>query len=137
MDNLNIESTIEERHDCYRGPYPLVEHLLENQNLGREQRPAVATHDGVVALLVTDKVHVATQTTWRQALAVECRILVKATGDTVQLVLRLEQVTWGARGGLGDQVGIAARAREGDLEENQEQEGNDDELGPLHLLVGK
>ena len=97
----------------------------------------MATHDGIVALLVTDKVHVAAQTTGGQALAVECRILVKAAGDTVQLVLQLEQVTWGARGRLGDQVGVAARAREGDLEEDQEQEGNHDDLGPLHLLVGK
>ena len=94
----------------------------------------MTTNNLVVALAVTDKVHVATQTTWSQALAVVGRVLVEPACDAVQLVLQAEQTRGLTAGRLGLELGIAADAGKGDLVQNQKKKGDNDNLGWLHLL---
>lgn len=94
----------------------------------------MTTNNLVVALAVTDSVHVATQTTWSQAFAVVCRVLVETACDAVQLVLQAEHIRRLTTGRLGLELGIAADAGKGDLVQNQKKKGDNDNLGWLHLL---
>lgn len=94
----------------------------------------MTTNNLVVALAVTDKVHVATQTTWSPALAVVGRVLVETACDAVQLVLQAEQTRRLTAGRLGLELGIAADAGKGNLVQDQKKQGDNDNLGWLHLL---
>jgi len=94
----------------------------------------VTANNLVVTLALTDKVHVAAQTTWSQALAVVGRVLVETACDAVQLVLQAEDTRRLTAGRLGLELGIAADAGKGDLVQNQKKQGDNDNLGWLHLL---
>jgi len=100
-----------------------------------EQRITRALVDDVTALLVTHKVHIATQTAWRQVFAVIGRVLVKTARGTLELVLQTEQAGRLTLDALQAQIGIAADARERYLVQNQEQKNDHDNLFHLHFYL--
>jgi hypothetical protein len=111
-----------------------------SRDLLGQQRAADATLDLEIALLVANPVLVTAEPTGRQALGVVRRVGVEATGDAAQLVLQVEDAgrTSGSHGTLGrvQRAHAADATTHGHLVEDDEQEGDHDNLGHLHFIIG-
>ena len=108
-----------------------------------QQRAADATVDGVVALLVTHKVHVLAPATRCQRLGVVRRLGIEAAGGAADVVLQTENAgwtsghtrAWGCREISTEPADATAQHLTQDDEEETDDDNVHHNLSRLHLLV--